>query len=219
MTISSIKIPCKICNIDTNHTLEWEKIIKWGNEDIQGEDEYQVLSCKGCDSLTFRKISSNSEDFNYISNEGEMEYIKTYTYFPERTKDTITPIIDIYKSPIKVREIYIETINAYNSQQPILCSIGVRSIIEAICTEEAIKAKNLKLKIIELKKNGIISKTLETGLHESRLMGNEGAHNLDVCTQENLLTAIKLINNLIEGHYSLPERIEELKKRASKFKK
>lgn len=212
-----IKILCKNCKIETNHTLEWSKIVKWGDEDIQGQDESQILSCNGCDTITYRIISSNSEDF-YEAEDGLFRYDETCKYFPERAHDMIEPIFEIWRASLKVRKIYNETIEAFNNKQFILCSVGIRGIIEAVCLEENIKAKNLKFKIEELKNKGIISLALRDGLHESRLMGNEGAHNLNIFSQQDLKTAIGLINSLIDGHYSIPEKIKELQNRGSKLK-
>ena len=213
-----IKILCKRCGTETNHSLEWSKLSEWGNEDIQGNDEHQILSCNGCESITYRIISSNSEDMDWNEND-QPEYTKTYTYYPNRDGDMIEPIYEVWKAPSRVREIYYETIVAYNNKQPILCSIGIRGIIEAVCLEENIQAKNLELKINALRDNKIITPNLCNGLHESRLMGNDGAHKLGTFSPKDLKTAIGLINNLIDGHYSLPSRIEELKKRALKIKK
>jgi len=213
-----LKILCKACKIETNHTLEWSKKLTWGNEAIQGDDEFQVLSCNGCDSITFRILSSNSEDISMVE-DGHFEYDVTYRYYPPRSHDLIEPIFEIWKAPLKVRKIYQETIDAYNNKQPILCSIGIRGIIEAICIEEKILKNNLETRINELKNKGIITQTLCDGLHESRLMGNDGAHKLEIFSQNELKTVIGLINSLIDNHYSLPEKVKELQMRASKFKK
>ena len=213
-----VKILCKTCKVDTNHTIEWSKIVSWGNENIRGTDEPQILSCNGCDTITYRILSENSEDFHMIG-DNEIEYDITYKYFPPRSYESIEPIFDIWKAPLKVRKIYQETIDAYNNKQPILCSIGIRGIIEAICLEENISKTNLKSKIDELKNKGIITQPLCDGLHESRLIGNDGAHKLEILSQDELKTAIGLINSLIDNHYSLPDKVKELQGRASKFKK
>lgn len=213
-----IKILCKRCNTETNHSLEWSKLLEWGDEDIQGEDEHQILSCNGCESITYRTISSNSEDVDWNEN-GQPEYTKTYKYYPNRAHNMIAPIYEIYKAPSRVREIYLETIETFNNKQTILCSMGIRGVIEAVCLEEGIKTRNLKSKIDQLKNNDIITPTLCDGLHESRLMGNDGAHKINTFDSEDLKNGIDLINNLIVGHYSLRSKIEELKKRTLKIKK
>ena len=213
-----VKILCKKCKTETNHTLEWSKTDRWGTEDIQGKDVSEILICNGCDAITYRILSSNSEDLYRIS-EHEWDYDVTIKYYPQRGYDMIEPIFEIWNAPFKIRKIYRETIDAFNNNQLILCSIGIRGIIEAFCIEKGIKKRTLELKIDELGTKGIITSTLCEGLHESRIMGNGGAHQLEIFDKEELKTAISLINRLIDDIYSLPEKVKELKKRSSKFKK
>lgn len=78
---------------------------------------------------------------------------------------------------------------------------------------------NLKSKIDGLNNKGIITQPLCDGLQESRLIGNNGAHKLEILYQYDLKTAIGLINSLIDNHYSLPNKVKELQRRASKFNK
>ena len=118
-----------------------------------------------------------------------------------------------------IHQDYIFALYGHNNNQLILCSIGIRGIIEAFCIEKGIKKRTLELKIDELGTKGIITSTLREGLDKSRLMGNNGAHQLEIFDKEELKTAISLINRLIDDIYSLPEKVKELKKRSSKFKK
>lgn len=116
--------------------------------------------------------------------------------------------IDIFNTPLKVRQIYQETVAAYNNEQLILCAIGIRSIIEAICLNEDITIKGLDNKIKELIKRGIVTLKLGQGLQENRLLGNQSAHELERFSDRELLAAIQLIENIIEGHYSTQEKID-----------
>ncbi len=216
------KILCKECKNETNHTLEWEKSIGWEDKrsEIRGSVSYQVLSCNGCDAITFRTVSSNSEDVvmgekNEKTGIYDAEYIETIKYYPERGHNIIEPIFDIWRTPNTVRRIYNETIQAFNNKQHVLCAIGIRGIIEAICIEEGINIKNLKSKIDELHNEGIITSTLCEGLHESRLMGNASAHKINLFGDNELRTVIGLINTLIESHYSMPDKVKKLKQRNS----
>ena len=212
------KILCRNCKTETNHSLEWSKENFWDTGNIQGKDTSEILICKGCETITYRTLSENSEDFYMISH-NEAEYDVFVKYYPPRGFDLIEPIYEIWKAPQKVRKIYQETIDAFNNKQPILCSIGIRSVIEAICNEEGITKKYLNSKIDELENKRIINPILCAGLHQSRIMGNDGAHRSEIFSKQELKTAINLVNKLIDTHYSLPEEVKKLETRKPKIKK
>ncbi|MFC1622955.1 DUF4145 domain-containing protein [Patescibacteria group bacterium] len=215
----SVKILCKKCNIVTNHKLEWEKLSEWGDEDmdIYGTDKHQILICKGCDEVTYRIILSNSEDCYYTDDCAMgVGYVKNYKYYPDRGFNIIKYVGEIWRVPQKIKDVYIETIDAYNNKQLILCSIGVRCIIEAICLDKGIKKGDLNSKIDKLKNKGIITPVLCDGLHQMRLMGNDGAHKINVSDAYDLGIAVELVNSLINECYFFSVKINSLKNRKSK---
>ncbi|MFC1609156.1 DUF4145 domain-containing protein [Patescibacteria group bacterium] len=207
-----VKILCKRCNIETNHAVEWEKLIRWGNEDIQGEDRHQILLCKGCESVTYVVISTDSDSRDPYTG----EFYESYKYYPNRRPGMISSVNEAWKIPQKVRGVYMETINAYNDKQSILCSMGVRCIVEAICLDKGIKKGNLELKINKLKGKGLITQLLSDGLHQIRFIGNDGAHDINASSEADLRIAMDLINNLIIECYLSPDKVSSLKARKSK---
>ena len=213
----TIKIPCISCNKETNHLLEWRK--QWTDDNGKGiwvDYHVDVLKCCGCDQFTFRETSLCSED---IFQCGEDEYGEPIMndgekiiYYPERTKKLVSEISEIHMTPKNVRKVYSETISAFNYSLPLICGIGIRSIIEAICLEEKIEVDGIKKKIKAMLSKGIITKSLEEGLQENRLLGNYSVHQLYAGSSEELKAAIKLINILIRNHYSVPKQTAILKK-------
>jgi hypothetical protein len=51
------------------------------------------------------------------------------------------------KLPTSLRLIYEKTIKALNSGSLALCTLGLRTLLEGICTEKGIKARNQESKI------------------------------------------------------------------------
>lgn len=216
---SIIKIQCIVCGLDTNHKKLWSNDFNYHDEESEfwATDTQEVYSCLGCDHITFRTVSVNSEDIDIVgeNEKGEpiYEIAKTITLYPKRDRRMIQKKHDIWNAPTKVRRIYQETIEAYNNGLLTLCGIGIRAIIEAICLEEIILVEGLNNKIDELIKKGIVTPKLGDGLQESRLLGNESAHELETFGDRELLACIQLIENVIDGHYSTADKILSLKSR------
>ena len=213
-----IKIQCASCERETNHKKEWEKNVHedYDEYDIWQDTTYTAYSCQGCNTITFRIVSINSEEVE-SEEDGDLIHTKHINYYPNRNTRMIKERMDVHDAPPKVRRIYHETIEAYNNELPILCAIGIRAIIESICLAENITVQGLDKKIDALIEKGIITPKLGEGLQENRLLGNESAHEHESFGDIQLTTAIRLIENVIEGHYSTSSKIEYLK--ARKFNK
>lgn len=215
-----LKIHCVSCNKETNHLVEWRKA--WTEDDgieqtgIWVRYEIEVLKCMGCDEYTFRKCSMCSEDIYPVGEDEEgnaiVDYEENIIFYPDRKNKLIHEISEIYLTPPEVRKIYSETLFAINNSLPLLSGIGIRGIIEAICSSEGINSGSIKNKIQTMFDNGIITNTLKEGLQENRLLGNYSVHQLYSGSDEELQAAMELINILIKTHYSVPEKTEILKK-------
>ena len=192
----------------------WEKKVheEYDEYDIWQDTTYAAFSCQGCNTITFRILSTNSEEIEPSDN-GEMSLTEHVNYYPKRSMRMVKERIDIYDAPPKVRKIYHETIEAYNNELPILCGVGIRAIIEAICLEEGITIHGLDNKINALIQKGVVTAKLGEGLHENRLLGNESAHELESFGDQELMIAIRLIENVIESHYNTQSKIQFLKAR------
>ncbi len=216
---NSLKIQCASCERETNHKQLWEKNIHedFDEGNIWQDITYSAYSCRGCNTITFRIVSTNSEETETAENGEEIALTEHINYYPKRSIRMIKERFDIYDAPPKVRRIYHETIEAYNNELPILCGVGIRAIIEAICLGEGITVHGLDNKINALIQKGVVTAKLGEGLHENRLLGNESAHELESFGDMQLSIAIRLIENVIENHYSTPSNIRLLK--ARKFNK
>ena len=105
----SLKIYCNSCNRTTNH-----EILK--NEERETHDDeaqvvfydcWQIIKCLGCESISFRQLSSNSDD--YDSETGE--HYESIRLYPNRSDKTL-PIKPYCDVPTIVRNIYRETLDA-----------------------------------------------------------------------------------------------------------
>lgn len=196
---SKSKIYCNNCRTVTNHLRKFGPIFR------EIEDEkgfiyfvYHVWSCAGCDAI-FLEIM-NTPSF-YLNEEGEREYESFL--FPKRMEFGCERKI-FQHLPKELDRIYAETICAFNDGLHLLCSIGLRSLLEGICSDRQALGDNLFDKIDALKV--YLPENLVNSLHEFRFIGNEAVHDLITPEKFVLKLAIEVIEDLMNYLYELDDK-------------
>lgn len=121
-----LKILCSECKRSTNHEVILSADID-GREDFDEHDwiswevHYQIVQCKGCDSFSFRKSDSNSEDHYQVS-ETESETIINESLYPKRNTNTLA-VKEFINTPYSLRRIYREVIESFNNGIYTLCGV------------------------------------------------------------------------------------------------
>lgn len=226
-----MKSVCSNCKSATNHSVLNETVINVDDEINQWWEihKYQIIKCLGCDSISFRKL------YNDIAQNQGSEYVDedpwTQKVFPKRTLHSLV-IRNVFNTPQNVKNIYRETIEAFNNGQFVLCSGGLRSIIEGICKERGIVSgsvdngkggikisKNLDGKIEGLNARGFLTLSNSNILHELRFLGNEALHDLTSPSMEELKLAIDIIEHTLIQIYELESKAVKLKTEIAKRKK
>jgi hypothetical protein len=201
-----VDVPCSECKRPTKH-----KVL--ASVDISGEDWYQgnsvqynvhhqIVQCQGCETVTFRIASTNSEDFEPIDHEGNYGYVESLVLYPSRNEGRVS-IKDSHILPQNVQRIYDETIKAMNNDQPVLAGIGIRALVETICKDKLAEGKNLEQKIDALIKMGVLTPEGATILHQIRTLGNDAAHEVKPHKFEQLSLALDVCEHLLQGVYLL----------------
>lgn len=203
------EVVCNRCDNITNHVVCGSIEISWDNEDIKGVDTNEIIRCSGCDSVSFRIGSSNSEDIERDF-DGNYIYPETEEIYPSRLKGR-TALEDIYLLPDKVRSIYKETHSALCTKLKILAGIGIRALVEAVCSEETAKGDTLEEKIDDLVKKDVLTKRNAEVLHRTRILGNKAAHETKAGSDSELDVAFDIVENLLETVYIIPKKAERLK--------
>jgi hypothetical protein len=225
-----MRVFCIQCKRETNHKVLYEFKRTYDNEVVWAFGTWQIIECLGCEDVSFREVWENSEDIDPI--EGCL--IENVKLYPRRSKETL-PIKTYYNVPIKIKNIYNETIDAFNNEMLILCSGGLRATIEGICNNEIIldgqdefppkgistiqTKMNLPEKISKLSENGLLTKNHAAILHEHRFLGNEALHTLDQPSKAELKIAIEIIELTLDNIYELTEKASDLKYEKQKRKK
>jgi hypothetical protein len=198
----SVRVFCNSCNAQTKHSIVAEKYVSGFDKEneVNWWIKFQIVECNGCENVTFRCLSSSSEDFDPITGE---EIIHERIY-PEKVTGR-SPVTEIDMFPSKTRKIYIETIKALNSNLLILSAIGLRALIESICLEQGVSGKNLEDKIEALAKNGLLSEKQAKILHTHRFLGNIAAHQIEAPNPKEIIAALEIAEILLKTIYVIPE--------------
>ncbi|MFJ8220766.1 DUF4145 domain-containing protein [Bacillus cereus] len=237
------KLYCTSCRRETNHyymsnkdgvPLEYTQtdsdFEEW--EHLSFKDEYYIVSCMGCDRIAFLNIYGDESMFTPTGpNWNDREYIQDYKIYPEAP---ISEDMKFYKydSPYKFKNLPVfignlrkEVITAFEEDMGLLCGMGIRMLVEAICKEKGItqtqvmkkckpvtesdgtpKMRNLSLfeKIETLKDRNIIDEAQKQVLHQVRNMGNDTAHEIKTHGVRILKQALHVVEFILYNIYELP---------------
>ena len=198
-----LKLTCQNCQQETNHKVLCSHTFKYDDKesDIQGSIDYLVVLCCGCERISLATVSACSEDIEYYA-DGTCEYVDDIKQYPN-PKIGYGKLEYSYTIPDFIRLIYNQTCNSIANGDYILAGVGLRTIIEAICKDENVGGRNLTSKITNLLKGRYISKQDCEVLHGIRFMGNDATHKILSPTKQQVIMAIKIIENLLENKYCL----------------
>lgn len=204
------KVACSLCNIKTNHKVQASIRLFWDETEyeIQGEDLYEIISCMGCDQLSFRLATSSSDDVT-VDEEGNYINPQTEEIYPSRLMGR-SPLRDQYFLPDKISVIYKETHAALSSKLKILAGVGIRALLEAVCIEEKAVGINLKERIDNLVQKGVLTKSNAVTLHQTRFLGNRSAHEVTAASNSELEVSFDILENLLETIYVIPKKAHSL---------
>lgn len=166
-------------------------------------DKYQVIQCGGCKRYSFRKTQSNSEDYDPVTRD-HPEVVELY---PSRVKGR-SPVNDHKLLPAALEKIYIETLKALNSDQPVLAGIGIRAIVETVCKDRKAIGKGLQKKIDDLVIKHVLSRAGADILQKLRVLGNKAVHEVEPHDVLQLGFGLDVIDNLVSSIYILPHHAE-----------
>lgn len=175
-------------------------------------DNYQIVQCQGCDSISFRFGHSDSETFLYDEENNEIIHTESVELYPSRVAGR-HKLRQAHFLPQAVSRIYDETHSALSNKQPILAGVGIRALVETVCNEKAAVGYSLENKIDDLVTKGVLTQTGAETLHSMRILGNEAAHEVKPHSEETLNLAMDVVEHLLNDVYILPAATKALPKR------
>jgi hypothetical protein len=195
---------CNSCQGDKNHNRLFTKKTRDQFDDT--DEEYSVVECMGCNTVSFLKISvpkkKSEEPLHYNYPQGFLNIKGFYDFLSDDHQDELPGVI---------YDLYEEVIHAFNGDAAILAGIGLRTLVEAVCLDQNISGSNLQQKIQGLNKKGFISSAELPILDKLRIIGNVSAHEIKSLSMEKLELALGIINHMLRSVYVLPKLNKRLK--------
>lgn len=223
------KVYCLKCNILTNHNIvqTYEEKSEPG-DDIQWHSQWHIVQCAGCDQIAFVEQYGDENQWVYI--DGEQVWKDEYLVFPQQP-----PLVEnnpklwiekkIFNNvPDTIDQLYSQVIEVYNKGYLLLATIGIRTIIEAICLDVGISKgflyeDNQKIKLNK-KDEQISSTSLEGkifGLYEQNMIiwdqtiilqkirdiGNAAVHEIKQPSITVFKSAVQIIEQVLNLVYEL----------------
>lgn len=195
-----VRVKCSQCASHTSHIVLASKDLS-GTEpdvDIRWWDAYQIIQCGGCETVSFRKASSNTEN---VEPNGELAVEEAL--YPDPASQR-RPIDGNQKFPATTRRVYLEVLKALSHGAPLLAAIGLRALIESICRERKTSKGDLAQRIDELVGQGLLSRRQADFLHTHRFLSNVAAHEIRAPDQQELLAALDIAETVLKTIYVLP---------------
>lgn len=202
MSVKKVKSYCRVCGLDTNHSILSEQTENYRQE-YACDYVYQITECMGCDTKSFRRVFVDLESA-YQMDEDEWEVPTTINVYPKFVKGHRSLNGDFYLPDI-VGRIYKEVLLAMQEEALILAGLGLRGTIEAVCNDLKITGRSLEVRITKLATAGNISQKDAARLHGIRFLGNDAAHEIKKPKKEQLSTALKIVEHLLSSVYILEE--------------
>ena len=206
------KFYCNRCKQVTHHQLH--SVHERNDEEVAYEgtsmahvvfwetDEYRLWICCGCDAGLLESAYTN---MGMSDETGDQFFNSELSPKPQRT--SLTPK-RFLKLSDKLGAVYREVIEAYNAELSILCSVGLRALLEGICTDKSVEDNNLHDRISGLKES--LPDNIVDHLHSLRFIGNEAAHELEPASKQDLRMAIDIMEDILNFLYDLEYKTSRL---------
>lgn len=195
---SIVKLPCSQCKGMTKHEVVRSMVVTRDYDFMLHWEHWQIVRCRGCDDISFRHNWQSTEDAAYEEDDGAQVLTDHPSVYPPRLAGR-APLSDEHLLPPKVRIIYSETHAALRSQQTVLAGMGMRAIVEAVCADQEAAGSGLQRRIDSLVEQGVLTRDGAKILHRIRTMGNSAAHEVQPHTEEELRTALDVVEHLLMG--------------------
>lgn len=163
-----------------------------GSFTIDTWNTYQIIECQGCQTLSFRHLHQSSEDLEPAEDGDGLVAIDTVKLYPSRVAGR-RPLENAYLLPSPIRRIYDESREALGSGMHVLAGVGLRALVEAVCTERQAKGGNLEKRIDALVSQGVLTESGAEILHSLRLMGNAAAHEVKPHSADDLAVGLDVV--------------------------
>lgn len=216
---------CGVCKRETTHILQYAQTTGLlGQADFHEGIPYMfnwhvwlIWRCKDCLNLRLEQTGKTTEWFEGNSWEDyDYEALSSFDDEIQSAKQE-SKLKSFLHVPRKIREGYKEVVTAYEKRLGILCTIGIRSLIEELTEDKRVpKDKEFWKRIENLPSSLGIPIGITENLKGVKELGNRAAHDLKPAKREDLQMAIELIEEILHFVYELEPKTRKLKRHQKK---
>ena len=143
---STKKIHCNTCQLETHHQLfaTYPRLHK-NKVGMVFEFKYRMWICKGCDTAVFEETYMGYLPYLGIPKKGSWEEALSkknaawkLNLYPKRKVSDLEPKSFNFLDD-KLKQLYQEVVESFNNDSRILCTIGLRALLEGICADKGVK--------------------------------------------------------------------------------
>jgi hypothetical protein len=179
---------------------------------LEGEDEYSLIRCKGCDTVHLRHEYWVTGDYD---DRGEPKV--HWVFYPRALSRRKPPWLSSFDSPFWYGGTFIEKIlkeiySALQNGSISLATIGVRALIEHIMIEKCGDSGTISGNIEAFFAAGHVSAADQPAFRDKLMeIGNATMHRGFEPTQSDLETLLDMTESLIASIYVHPLRVQNLR--------
>lgn len=175
---------------------------------------YQLVSCQGCDSVSYRTV----EHYRGLDEDDVTLYPKRKLLSEQLPFVDIAPRVEVSNMPRHIRQGYEEVKAAYTHKLYMLCASGLRLLVEGLCSHFGIAAKDrndksvsLGSRIRQLQRNGkVVEEVADAFIKCHKELGNGALHFGAIPDAGELKLAIDIVEVALETMFNVAPKSDEL---------
>ncbi len=207
------RVYCNSCKRETDHEGKGQHSRLEFEEDgsLVHEYRYTLWICRGCGTGTLEEryvFGVCDPPYEITAPIGDEEDA-FYSFSPERGHRRREAKKFSELSP-KLGRIYKESLECFSNGALVLCTAGLRALLEGICQDKKLKGRDLKERIDNLEFL-VPNRKIIRHLHHFRFTGNKALHELKATDRDTLSVAIDVIETLLDYLYELDFKAAQLK--------
>ena len=203
------KAHCNACDGERNHVVLHMEKSSWtdAQNEMAGEDTWEMLRCSGCDSIKLRNTSWDTETAS-----------KRVLYFPPATfrrqpRWMLMLWLELPSEEEFVEELLQEIYVAFYQGLTRLATMGIRSLLEKIMISKAGDQGTFVKNISEFERLGYVSNVQRTRLETILEAGHAAIHRTYSPTTDDVHTLLDITEHIVEAMYVHGEKVAELRNR------
>jgi Domain of unknown function (DUF4145) len=219
---AAIKCHCNTCQRETNHDTLYEKrdagdvdigdgcAIDWG-------EHWRVVQCRGCESVSLRHDSWNSEVYD---EKGRPEL--TTTYFPPRTfrEPPRWMSADVFDQicPAEINRLMKELYVCLQNDCCASSAMLTRAILERTMIHNVGDQGSFEKNLTAFEQAGFIGKKQKAVVESMLEAGHASMHRAFIPKRADIVTLVDLLEGLLEVVYFQRQQADDLKRRVPRRK-